>query len=46
MPFNGSVTSFGVIDEHHPISAKDLSRHQFGPRVLPGTSLGYALSAG
>ena len=29
-----------------PISAKDLSRlHQFGPKVLPGFFLGYALHA-
>ena len=33
--------------EYHPISAKDPSRlHQFGPKVLPGTFLGYALYAG
>ena len=33
--------------ESHPISAKDLSRlHQFGPRVLPGIFLGYALHLG
>ena len=33
--------------EYHPISAKDLSRlHQFGPKVLPGIFLGYALHAG
>ena len=31
MPFKGPVTPFGAMDEHHPISAKDLSRlHQFG----------------
>ena len=29
--------------EHHPTSAKDLSRlHQFGSNVLPGIFLGYA----
>ena len=33
--------------EYHPISAQDLSRlHQFGPKVLPGIFLGYALHAG
>ena len=33
--------------EYHPTSAKDLSRlHQFGPKVLPGIFLGYALHAG
>ena len=33
--------------EYHPISGKDLSRlHQFGPKVLPGIFLGYALHAG
>ena len=33
--------------EYHPISAKDLSRLQpFGPKVLRGTFLGYALDAG
>ena len=33
--------------EYHPIFAKDLSiLHQFGPEVLPGTFLGYVLSAG
>ena len=32
--------------EYHPISAKDLSRlNQFGPEVLPGIFLGYALNA-
>ena len=32
--------------EYHPISAKDLSRlHQFGPTVLPGVFLRYALNA-
>ena len=33
--------------EYHPISAKDPSRlHHFGPTVLPGFFLGYALHAG
>ena len=33
--------------KYHPISAKDLSKlHQFGPEVLPGIFLGYALHAG
>ena len=41
MPFNGPVIPFGV--EYHPISAKDQTRlHQFGAKVLPGISLGYA----
>ena len=36
----------GAMVEYHPISAKDLSRlHQFGPKVLPGIFLGYALHA-
>ena len=42
--FNGPVISFGAMDEYHPISASDQSRlHQFGPKVLPGMFLGYAL---
>ena len=46
-PFKGPVIPFGAMVEYHPISAKDLSRlHQFGPKVLPGISLGYALHAG
>ena len=45
-PFNGPVVPFGAMVEHHPISAKDLSRfHQFGPKVLPGIFLGYVLHA-
>ena len=45
-PFNGPVISFGAMVENDPISAKDLSRlHQFGPEVLPGFFLGYALNA-
>ena len=32
--------------QYHPISAKDLSRLQFGPKVLPGVFLGYVLYAG
>ena len=47
MPFNGPVIPFGALVECHPFSAKDLSRlHQFGARVFPGISLGYALHAG
>ena len=47
IPFNGPVIPFGAMVEYHPISAKDLSRlHQFGMKVLPGTFLGYVLSAG
>ena len=46
-PFNGPVIPFGAMVEYHPISAKDQSRlHQFGPKVLPGIFLGYALNAG
>ena len=45
-PFNGPVRPFGAMVEHHPISAKDLSRlHQFRPKVLPGIFFGYALHA-
>ena len=37
---------FGALVEYHPFSTKDLSRlHQFGPKVLPGVFLGYALHA-
>ena len=44
---NGPVIPFGAMFENHPISAKDLSRrHQFGPKVLSGIFLGYALDAG
>ena len=47
IPFNGPVIPFGAMVEYHPISAKDQSRsHQFGPNVLPGIFLGYALNAG
>ena len=47
MPFNGPAIPFGAMVEHHPIAAKDQSRlHQFGPQVLPGILLGYALYAG
>ena len=38
--------SFVWQEENHFISVKDLSRlHQFGPKVLPGIFLGYALHA-
>ena len=47
VPLKGPVIPFGAMVEYHPISAKDLSRpHQFGPKVLPGIFLGYALHAG
>ena len=47
IPFNGPVIPFGAMVEYHPISANDQSRlHQFGPKVLPGIFLGYALNAG
>ena len=46
VPFKGPVIPFGAMVEYHPISAKDISRlHQFGPEVLPGTFLAYALHA-
>ena len=33
--------------EYQPISAKDITRlHQFGPKVLPGIFIGYALHSG
>ena len=38
---------FGVMVEYYPISARDQSRlHQFGKKVPPGISLGYALILG
>ena len=43
-PFYGPFIPFGAMVEHHPVSAEDLS-HQFGPKVLPGFVLGYALHA-
>ena len=47
IPFNGTVIPFEAMVEYHTISAKDLWRvHQLGPKVLPGTFLGYALKAG
>ena len=46
VPFNGPVIPFGAMVEHHPISAKDISRLQFAPKVWPGFFLGYVLSAG
>ena len=46
MPLNGPVMPFGAMVECHPTSAKDISRlHKFGPKVLPGVFLGYALHA-
>ena len=46
IPFEGPVISFGAMVEYHPTSAKDLSRlHEFGPKLLPGIFLGYALHA-
>ena len=46
MPFDGPEIPFGAMVEYHPISSKDLSRlHQFGPKVLPGIFLGYAMHA-
>ena len=47
MPFTESVIPFGAMVDYHPVSAEDKSRlHQFGPKVLPGMFLGYALYAG
>ena len=47
MHLNGPVMPFGAMVEYHPISAKDTSRlHQYGPKVLPGIFLGYAMYAG
>ena len=47
MIFSGPDIPFGAMVEYHLISAEDLSRlHQFGPKVLPGIFLGYALHAG
>ena len=44
---NGPDFPLRAMVEHHPISAKDISRlHKFGPKVLPGTFLGYVLYAG
>ena len=46
-PFKGPIIPFGSLVEYHPIAAKDQSRiHQFGKKVLPRLSLGYALYAG
>ena len=46
-PFQGPIIPFGSLVEYHPITAKDQSRiHQFGKKVLPGLSLGYALYSG
>ena len=43
---DGPVMPFGAMVEYHPISANDPSGlHQFGPKVLPGIFLGYALNA-
>ena len=47
IPLNGPVIPFGGMVEYHFIFANDLTRlHQFGPKVLPGIFLGYALYAG
>ena len=47
MPSYGPVIPFGAMVECHPIAAKDLTRlHQFGPKVLPGIFIGYALHSG
>ena len=46
VPCKGPVIPFGAMVEHHPISARDLSRlHQFGPKLLQSIFLGYALHA-
>ena len=45
-PFKGPIIPFGLVVEYDPVTAKDQSRiHQFGKKVLPGLSLGYALYA-
>ena len=45
-PFNGPVSLLEQWSNITLLSAKDLSRlHQFGPKVLPGIFLGYALHA-
>ena len=47
VPSNGQIIPFGAMVEYHPVSVKNLSPlHQFGPKVLPGKFLGYALHAG
>ena len=46
MPFDVPVIPFGATVEYHPISAKESRLHQFGPKVLPGLFLGYALYIG
>ena len=46
MPFNGPVIPCGAMVEYHTISAKDTTRVQFDPKVLPGIFLGYAGKAG
>ena len=46
IPFNRPKIQFVAMVEYHPISAKDISSlHQFGPKVLRGTFLGYVLYA-
>ena len=46
-PRSRPVIPFGAMVDHHPISAKDLSRlHQLGPKVLPGMFFGCILYAG
>ena len=43
----GPSFTFGGEKTFYPVSAKDQSRgHQFGPKVLPGIFMGYALNAG
>ena len=46
VPLSAPVFPFGATVEHHLVSAQDLSRpHQFGPEVLPGFFIGFALHA-
>ena len=46
-PLEGPVIPFGPLVEYHLLTAKDQSRiHQFGKKISPGLSLGYALYAG
>ena len=46
-PLKDLLIPFGAMVECRPYSAQDPSRlRQFGPKVLPGIFLGYALHAG
>ena len=46
-PCKEPIVPFGAMVDHLHTSAKDMSRlHQFGPKVVSGKFLGYALHAG